>query len=78
MNGNIINLDIFYDFLHFQIESLQDFIVKKELLGLTFEELGIVINFYKLNRQGNFITMEQNILLVKLEGNPDSKKTWRL
>lgn len=74
LSGNIINLDTFRDFLHFQIELLQDFIVKKVLLGLTLEELGIIINFHEFGKQGNFTTIGQNPLLVKLEGNPDSDK----
>jgi hypothetical protein len=74
LSGNNINLIIFRDFLHFKIEFLQDFIVKKVLLGLTLEELGIIINFYEFGKQVNFTTIRQNSLLVKLERNPDSDK----
>ena len=74
LNGNLINLDVFRDFLHFQIESLNDFIAQNVLLGLTLEELGIVINFDELGKQGDFTTVGQNPLLVKLEGNSDSNR----
>jgi hypothetical protein len=74
LDSSIINIDIFRDFLHYQIESLQDFIAKKVLLGLTLEELGIIIDFHELGKQGDFTTIGQNPLLVKIEGNPDSDK----
>lgn len=73
VNNHKINIQVFRDFLHFQIQSLEDFLREKVLLGLDLEKLGIVINFLELGDRGDFTTIGHNPLLVSLEGNPDSE-----
>ena len=74
MNNKTINLEAFRSFLHFQIQSLQDFLNEKVLFGFDLGELGIFINFHELGGHGDFTTIGHNPLLVGLEGNTDSEK----
>ena len=53
MNNKTINLEAFRSFLHFQIQSLQDFLNEKVLFGLDLGELGIFINFHELGGHGD-------------------------
>lgn len=73
LNGNKIDIKVFHDFLHFQIQSLEDFLIEKVLFGFDLEKLGITITFCKLGDHGDFTAIIYNPLIVSLEGNPDSE-----
>ena len=73
IDGKKINLTVFRDFLHFQIQSLENFFKEKVLFGFDLEKLGIAIDFCKLGDHGDFTTIRYNPLLLSLGGNPDSE-----
>jgi hypothetical protein len=74
IDGKKTDIRVFRDFLHFQIQSLEDFLIEKVLFGSDLEKLGITIDFRKLGDHGDFTTIGYKPLLVSLEGNPDSEK----